>query len=103
MTLACFLLRVKVLIQLTLLIHWWYTFLTQTTLAATTTFTSYNENSIQDPELAFVENFQIEHEKVNCNKLVLYVEHIKNPSPIAGFILGRAVILFGRFLLTLMD
>ena len=77
--------------------------LTQATLAATTTFTNYNENSIQDPDSAFAESFQIEHEKVNCNKLVLYVKHIKNPSPIIGFILGRTIILFRRFLLTLID
>ena len=77
--------------------------LTQTTLAATTTFTNYNENSIQDPDSAFTENFQTEHEKANCNKLVLYVEYIQNPYPIIGFILGRAIILFGRFFLTFMD
>ena len=58
---------------------------------------------IQDPDSAFAESFQIEHEKVNCNKLVFSVDHIKNPSPVIGFILGRAIILFVRFLLTLMD
>ena len=80
-----------------------YPTLTQTTLATTTTFASYNENLIQHPDWAFAESLQIEHEKVNYYKLVLYIEYIKNSSPILGFILGRAIILFGRFLLTLMD
>ena len=80
-----------------------YPALTQTTLAASKTFTNYNENLIQHPDSAFAESFHTVHEKVNCNKLALYVEHIKNPTPIIGFILGRVIILFGRFLLTLMD
>ena len=76
-----------------------YPTLTQTTLATTTTFASYNENLIQHPDSAFAESLQIEHEKVNYYKLVLYIEYIKNSSPILGFILGRAIILFDRFLL----
>ena len=64
---------------------------------------NYNEDLIQHLNLAFAESLQIEHEKVYYYKLVLYIAYIKNFSPILGFILGRAVILFCRFLLTLMD
>ena len=104
MTLVFFFFIVNILIQLTLLVRQWYTLaLTQTTLTTTTTFSNYNENLIQHPESDFAEGLQIKHEKVNYYELVLYVEHIKNPSPIIGFILGKAIILFGRFLSALMD
>lgn len=51
----------------------------QTTLAPAAAFTNYNENLIQHPQSPFAESLQIEDEKANYNKLVLYVEHTVLP------------------------
>ena len=74
-----------------------YPSLTQTTLATTTTFTNYNENFIQHPDSAFAESLQTEHEKVNYYNLVLYIEYIKNSSPMLGLFYVELLFFFVGF------